>query len=157
MGIRSKREMCDLVMQVLTDSPGETCEQINMKRTIRGEQELNVSPDTIFTEVGVSWFLGFTFSDYVSGDYEYKKALTTCFRRGWFDFMVKSRALEQILTGFISELITWDNEMYATIADRFLVKFPKSNIARELFRITYATGRTSLSLTDLIKMKHGLT
>lgn len=157
MAIRSKREMCDLVLQLLTGEDGKSCGQINIERTLRGEEEIHITPEYIFTERGVGWLLGFTFSKKASGSKTFKESLASCFRRGWFDFLMNNRETEDLLNMFLSDMLLHDRDMYGDIADRFIVKYPKSEISRNLVRAAYAFGATSLGLSELIKLKKGLT
>ena len=157
MEIHSKKEMCDLVSQLLTGCEGKSCERINIERSLRGKREINVTPEYVFTEAGVGWLLGFTFSEKASGRENYKKALVTCFSMGWFDFLVGRTETEELLYMFLCDLLLYDRFMYGDVADRFIGKHPKSDIARKLVRTAYATGATSLGLDELVKLKNEFT
>jgi hypothetical protein len=157
MGIRSKKDMCVLTVRVLTDYEEKTYEQINMERVLRGEDEIILTPNYIFSRDGVAWLLGFTFSDHAIGCQEFEEALVSCFKRGWFDFCMKSEDTQELLLMFLTDLLVRNKEMYEYIADRFILKFPETPLSKKLVSLSWSFGFTKIKYNELCKLKTGLT
>ena len=150
MILKSKKKFIELIAQVFSGEMEKTYEQINIERTLRGEDQFILEPKHLKQFDATSWLFGFMMKNCCVDDLT--DTFIHGFKHNWFYHDVNNEDYLSLLNCFIFDLVTVNNDLFSALSDHIINNFPDSELRRKLITVAYATGFTDIDYFDMMKM-----
>lgn len=149
MVIISKKKFIELIAQVFSGEPEKTYEQINIERVLNGQKPFILDPKHLTNLNTTCWLFGFVASH--TNEDDLVDTFVHGFKHNWFFHDKTNDDYIGLLSDFVFDLITVNNELYTVISDYIISNFPDSILRRNLIDVAFGTGLTNY---DFHSLKH---
>jgi len=147
----TKDNLRNLIAQVLSEKFDKTYSQINIERTLAGEEEIKIEYGDFKKLEFTAWLFGFV-GGHINDD-ELTKIFVYGFKHGWFFNDIENDDYQTLLGDFLFDIMLSNKYVFTDISDYVLLKYKMSQIGKKLLSVKYALGMTDIDLPEIMSMR----
>ena len=145
----SKKKFIELCCQIFSGEPEKTLAEINIERTLNGEEQFLLEPKHL-KQLGITaWVFGFVSSHHEDDE------LVDMFKYGiehdWF-YSEDTEEKYDIFDCILDDCLAVDRELYIFLSDYYITHFKNSKNIGARVHIAYSLSQTNLNFETI----HGL-
>lgn len=145
--MNTKKQFIELCCQLFSGQTEKSMEQINLERSLNGEEPFLLKEEQLGEPRFLCWLLGFTVCNH--SNCEFVDLFKYGLDNDWF-YQGKEQKIINVFEFALEDCVCRDNNLYKILSDYYITHFDNSRSVKRYTSFAYATGLTNLDFQDIL-------